>query len=99
MAVAQSFCHQQRPQHSLASKPLSAPATSDSEVSDSEPQDSTISKALSCKLRHQALVCLASVFVVSHSLSQHTFPQQQSSLTTADCWSSQHLCLLVVIPP
>lgn len=74
MAVSRSFHRQHRPQHSQPSRPLSVPTTSDSEVSDSEPQDSAISKALSCKLRHQALVCLASVFVVSHSFSHTPSP-------------------------
>lgn len=56
-----------RPQQSQPTKPPSAPNTSDSEVSDSEQQDSAITKVLSSRLRHQALVCLASLFAVSSS--------------------------------
>lgn len=56
---------QPRPQQLQPIKPPSAPNTSDSEVSDGELQDSVVSKALSSRLRHQALVCLTSVFTVS----------------------------------
>lgn len=56
---------QPQPQQFQPIKPLSAPSTSDSEISDGEPQDSVITKALSSRLRHQTLLCLASVFTVS----------------------------------
>lgn len=65
---------QPRPRQLQPTKPPSAPSTSDSEVSDGEVQDSVITKALSSRLRHQALVCLTSVFTVSTYVLIHTQP-------------------------
>ena len=55
---------QPRPAKSPA-RSLSARSTSDNEVSNSEQPDMASSKALACQLCHQALVCLADLFLVS----------------------------------